>query len=139
MEAAYGGLTLRAMLCFLASEQLTALSSVAEWASVEIEANGYARSFAVIGNGSYANGLFAPPVVTLSFSANAIGYTFNRIVMWLGTSEYPSAVLTEDPEVAVDPGQTRTYQLTVGASPMVYAAVTAPLQTITLSPLAPSL
>lgn len=140
MTAAYDGRTLHGMLCTNTTGSLTVASTLAAWAAEELVAPGYARDAGVIGTGTFnsGTGVYAPPVVTLSFSATTLYYSYSHVVLWLDSSLYPCAVLQEDPVAAMLPQQTRSYAISFGASGMSMATVLTPAASLALETVAPS-
>lgn len=113
---AYEGKVLSVMLCSVGSSGYTAESSVADWQSVEVAtANGYQRFTATVGVGAFnANtGRYELPVINASFTATSAGYSYDRIVMFIGNSATVHSVLSEDPNIVLSAGQTQTYKLTL--------------------------
>ena len=112
---AYEGETLKVMLCSVGATGYTAQSTVANWQSVEASGNGYVRYSAVIGTGSYSgtNGRYELPNVDAAFTASGVGYTYDRVVLYIDGATYPHSILTESPNIVMAPGQTQTYRLSL--------------------------
>ena len=102
---------------------LTAESTLADWDAVKLSAtNGYA-DFTVaslpaggldagsddrweIGGTAGAN-----TYVEAAFTAEGAGFTFDTVVIRVGTGLYPHSVLVESPAITVAAGQTQTYRI----------------------------
>lgn len=111
----YEGETLKVMLCAVGNSGYTAESTVANWQSVEMSGNGYVRYSAAIGTGSYdsGTGTYKLPDINAAFTASGVGYTYDRVVLYIDGSTYIHSILTEAPAIVLSPGQTQTYQLSL--------------------------
>lgn len=109
------GETLKVMLCAVGNTGYTAESTVANWQSVEMSGNGYSRYSTAIGTGSYdsGTGTYKLPDINAAFSASGVGYTYDRVVLYIDGETYIHSILTEAPAVVLSPGQTQTYQLSL--------------------------
>ena len=119
---AYEGLACRVSL-HVNSGSLTAESTIADWDAVKLaESNGYA-DFVVanlpaggldnasddrweIGGTAGAN-----TYIEAAFTATGAGFSFDTVVVQVGTSTYPHSILVEAPSVTVAAGQTQTYRI----------------------------
>jgi hypothetical protein len=110
---AFEGETLKVMLCQIGVTGYTAETTVANWQSVEVSGNGYVRYSELIGTGTYsaATGTYNLPVIDAAFTATGIGYTYDRVVLYIDGATYPHSVLAEDPNIILLAGQTQTYRL----------------------------
>jgi hypothetical protein len=116
--AAYEGETLKVMLCQVGLTGYTAESTVANWQSVELaSANGYVRYSEVIGTGSYSgtDGRYNLPTIDAEFVVTDLGYTYDRVVLYIEGATYPHSVIAEDPNIVLLAGQTQTYRLRLTA------------------------
>jgi hypothetical protein len=114
--AAYEGETLKVMLCQVALTGFTAESTVANWQSVELaSANGYVRFSEVVGTGEYSNtaGRYNLPVIDAEFTASGVGYTYDRVVLYIDGATHIHSLIAEDPNIVLLAGQTQTYRLTL--------------------------
>jgi hypothetical protein len=113
--AAYEGETLKVMLCQVALTDFTAESTVAQWITTEISGNGYVRYSELIDPGAYSatDGRYNLPVIDVEFTATELGYTYDRIVLFIDGATHPHSVITEDPNIVLLPGQSQTYRLTL--------------------------
>lgn len=111
---AYEGKTLKVMLASVGATGYTAQSSVANWQSVEKSGSGYVRYSVVAGTGSYnsTTGIYELPYIDAEFTASS-SYTYDRVVLYVDGSTYPHSVLSEDPNITLQAGQTITYRLTL--------------------------
>jgi hypothetical protein len=112
---AFEGETLKVMLCQIGTTNYTAETTVANWQSVEVSGNGYVRYSEVIGTGTYSatTGTYNLPVIDAAFTATGIGYTYDRVVLYIDGATYPHSVLVENPNIILLAGQTQTYRLTL--------------------------
>ena len=102
---------------------MTAKSTIAEWDAVKLASdNGYA-DFTVanlpaggldsgadnrweIGGSAGAN-----TYIEAAFTATGAGFSFDTVVIQVGTSTYPHSILVESPSVTVAAGQTQAYRI----------------------------
>jgi hypothetical protein len=112
---AYEGETLEVMLCSVALTGFTAESSVSDWQTTEVSGNGYVRYSEEIGVGSYnsTDGRYNLPVINAEFSASSLGFTYDRIVLYIDGASFPHSVIAEDPNIVLLAGQTQTYRITL--------------------------
>lgn len=113
---AYEGETLKVMLCS-AEEGYNAETSVATWQTVELSGDGYVRYSEVIGTGAW-NGVAAAyvmPSIDAAFTASVggAGLVYDTVVIYIDGATYPYAIFTESPNIALAPGQTQTYRITL--------------------------
>ena len=120
--AAYEGLSCRVSL-HVNPGSLTAESTITEWDTGKLaSANGYA-DFTVaslpaggldagsddrweIGGTAGAN-----TYIEAAFTASGAGFTFDTVVVQIGTATYPHSILVEAPSITVAAGQTQTYRI----------------------------
>lgn len=123
--AAYQGRTAR--LCLAANPgSLTKASTTSQWDAAEITAqagDGYARVEWVVPAGSYNNltGDFRTPQQLATFQADAdgLGLTYDTAYLVLGTTSggsttwdaHVAGIYVESPNVALSPGQPRSYEV----------------------------
>lgn len=111
---AYEGETLKVMLCNVGTTGYTAQSTVVNWQSAELaSANGYVRYSEVIATGVYnaVNGRYELPAIDAEFTASGVGYTYDRVILYIDGATYPHSILVESPSIVLSPGQTQTYRL----------------------------
>jgi len=110
----FEGETLKVMLCEAGQSDYTAENSVADWQSVELSGDGYARFSEEIGTGEYSalDGAYLLPVIDASFTATG-AYSYDRVVLYIDGATYPHSVLVESPNIVLQPGQTQTYRITL--------------------------
>lgn len=119
---AYEGLACRVSL-HLNTGSLTAESTITEWDAAKLpDAEGYA-DFVVaslpaggLDPGSddrWEIGESAGPntYIEAAFTAAGAGFTFDTVVIQVGSSIYPHSILVENPSVTVAAGQTQTYRI----------------------------
>lgn len=111
----YEGKTLKVMLASVGSSGYTAESTVANWQSVELSGNGYTRYSASIGVGSYdsGTGTYKIPDINASYTASGVGFTYDRVILYIDGETYIHSMLTESPAIVLSPGQTQTYTLSL--------------------------
>lgn len=115
----------RARLCLAVnSTGLSLASTTAQWDTAEISGNGYARYQWTLPAGSYDNAdqRFEAPSEICSFqaSSNGVGLTWNTAYIVLGTISGNTTtwdtgvafVLVESPNIALYPGEPRSYSVT---------------------------
>ena len=119
---AYEGLACRVSL-HVNSGSLTAESTIAEWDAVKLASdNGYAdftvASLPAGGLDSGADNRWeiggsagANTYIEAAFTATGAGFSFDTVVIQVGTSTYPHSILVESPSVTVAAGQTQTYRI----------------------------
>lgn len=114
--ACYEGQSLNVMLCNVGSSGYTSSSTVSNWQSVEIaSANGYTRATTTIATGSYSNtnARYELPSYDAVFNASGSGFTYDTVVIWVGSATYPHSVITETPSIVLLAGQTQTYRISL--------------------------
>lgn len=111
----YEGKTLKVMLCAVGSSGYTAESTVANWQSVELSGNGYSRYSITISTGSYDTGTasYKLPNINAAFTASGVGFTYDRVVLYIDGETYIHSLITESPAIILSPGQTQTYTLSL--------------------------
>jgi hypothetical protein len=110
---AYEGETLKVMLCNVGATGYTAESTVANWQSVELSGNGYARFSQLIATGSYdaTDSRYEVPAIDAAFTATGAGYSYDRIVVYVDGTTYVHSVISENPNIVLSAGQTQTYRI----------------------------
>lgn len=111
---AYGGKTIKVMLCNVGLTGYTSSSTVANWQSVELSGGGYTRFSQSIPTGSYSNsvGAFVIPDIDASFTSST-GASFDRIVIYIDGELYVHSVIAESPNISIASGQTITYRISL--------------------------
>jgi hypothetical protein len=106
----FEGKTLKVMLCALVLEGYTEESTVANWQSIELSGNGYARYSEVIPTGAYDTqiGAYIIPDIAASFIATS-AYSFNRVVLYIDGETYIHSIIQETTGSNILAGQTQTY------------------------------
>ena len=119
---AYEGLPCRVSL-HVNSGALNAESSITDWDAVKLPAASGYEDFTVaslpaggldpgsddrweIGGTAGAN-----TYIEAEFSATGGGFSFDTVVVQVGSSSYPHSILVEAPSVTVAAGQTQTYRI----------------------------
>lgn len=113
--AAYEGKGIRVMLCNVGSTGYTAESTVANWQSVELSGNGYARASGTVGTGAYnaTAGAYLLPDFDAVFTASGAGLTWDRIVVYFDGETYVYSVTSESPNQTLVAGQLKTYRVSI--------------------------
>lgn len=111
---AYEGEDISVMLCLIEDNLFDENTLVSEWETAEISGGGYSRYVEEIGTGSYSstNARYQLPDIFAEFNATDT-LIYDRIVIFIGTSLYPYAVLEEDPNILLSAGQTQTYKISL--------------------------
>jgi hypothetical protein len=94
---------------------LTAESTHAAWTAVEVAGGtGYAAVTGTLGTGVYqaGTGRVEVPAVTATFTATGAGFSYDTVVIRLGTETYVHSILVESPSITLAAGQSKTYTLT---------------------------
>jgi hypothetical protein len=112
---AYEGRTIKVMLCSVGTTGFTSNSTAAEWQSAEISGNGYARHTEVLAEGAYdvTDARYEVPSIDAEFSSSGLGYSYDRIVIYIDGETYIHSLITESPNIALAPGQTQTYRISI--------------------------
>lgn len=113
--AAYEGKGIRVMLCNVGSTGYNEESTVANWQSVELSGNGYARFSATVGTGAYDNtaAAYLLPDIDAVFTASGTGLTWDTVVTYFNGETYVHSVTTETPALAMVAGQPKTYRISL--------------------------
>jgi hypothetical protein len=111
----------KAYKVFLAnnSTSLTAESTASAWLAIELAtANGYAAVTGTIatGTGAYDGGdaRYEFPPIVATFTGASAGFTYNTVVLRIGTETSVVGILEESPAVTLLAGQAKTYTITLG-------------------------
>jgi hypothetical protein len=110
---AYEGETIKVALCNVGSTGYTAESTVTNWLTTEISGNGYSRFSLLLGTGAYdsVDARYEVPFFDAVFTASGSGFTYDRIVVYVDGATYPHSVITENPNIAIVAGQSKTYRI----------------------------
>ena len=120
-DAAYSGLSCRVSL-HQNDGTLTSDSTIAEWDAKKLpDADGY-QDFTVasLPEGGLDSGsdsrweIGAAPgantYIEAKFDATGSGYTYNTVVIRIGSATYPHSILVESPAVTIAAGQSQVYR-----------------------------
>ena len=116
---AFEGETYKLFLA-LNSGSLTAESNLSAWEAVECSGGGYAAATGTIGTGAWngTTGRYEPPVLTISVLATGGGFSYDTVVLKVGTTRTNVAGLLVLPStVALAAGQPRTYNYQLVQAP----------------------
>ena len=110
---AYEGETIKVALCNVGSTGYTAESTVTNWLTTEISGNDYSRFSLLLGTGAYdsVDARYEVPFFDAVFTASGSGFTYDRIVVYVDGATYPHSVITENPNIAIVAGQSKTYRI----------------------------
>ena len=53
------------------------------------------------------------PAIDADFTATGAGYTYDRVVVYVDGATYIHSLITENPNIALAPGQTQVYRITL--------------------------
>lgn len=119
---AYEGLSCRVSL-HMNDGSLNAESTIADWDAVKLpDANGYADfDVASLPKGGLDAGsddrweiggtAGANTYIEATFNSTGAGYTFNTVVVRIGSATYPHSILVEAPALTVAAGQSQVYRV----------------------------
>ena len=110
---AYEGETIKVALCNVGSTGYTAESTVTNWLTTELSGNGYSRFSLLLPTGAYdsVDARYEVPSFDAVFTASGSGFTYDRIVVYVDGATYPHSVITENPNIAIVAGQSKTYRI----------------------------
>jgi hypothetical protein len=110
---AYEGETIKVALCNVGSTGYTAESTVTNWLTTELSGNGYSRFSLLLPTGAYdsVDARYEVPFFDAVFTASGSGFTYDRIVVYVDGATYPHSVITENPNIAIVAGQSKTYRI----------------------------
>lgn len=118
-DLAYNGRTYRVFLVNNTTS-LTPESTATAWLAAELAAsNGYAAVTGTITSGSGAydgtDGRYEFPAIVAAFTATGAGFSYNTVVVRIGTETSVVGTLVESPTITLLAGQVKTYRITLGA------------------------
>ena len=106
---------------FLANNttSLTAESTASAWLAIELaSSNGYAAVTGTVATGTGAwdgtDGRYEFPPVIATFTATGAGYTYNSVVVRIGSEASVFGVGVESPSITLSAGQSQSYSITFG-------------------------
>lgn len=119
-DLAYNGRTYRVFLVNNTTS-LTPESTATAWLAAELAAsNGYAAITGTITSGSGAydvvDARYEFPAIVAAFTATGAGFSYNTVVLRIGTETSVVGTLVESPTITLLAGQTKTYRITLGAN-----------------------
>jgi len=108
------GKTLNVMLCSAGTSGFTKESTVAQWQSVEKTEAGYTRYSGVVASGSYDNslGLYRIPDIDVEFTPTT-SMNYDTVILYFTGETYIHSIISESPAIALYPGQTQTYRISL--------------------------
>lgn len=119
--AAYEGESVRVSLHNVGITGYTEESTIASWDTVKLAAaNGYADfvldpipagGFDGIEERYEIGDDGVNSFITAEFTGSGSGFTYDTVVVRIGSATYPHSVLTEDPAITVAAGETRSYAI----------------------------
>lgn len=99
---------------------LTAEDDVSDWEDEECSGGGYAAATGTIGTGAWngSTNRYEPPLLTLTVTATGAGFTYDTIVLKVGTTRTNVAGLIALPStIALAATQSRTYNYRLAQAP----------------------
>tara|TARA_R110000868_G_scaffold15547_3_gene70832 strand:- start:35 stop:445 length:411 start_codon:yes stop_codon:yes gene_type:complete len=117
-DLAYDNKTYKVFLA-LNDASYTAETTAANWLTKELAVTaGYAAVTGTIttASGAYDNtdARYEFPAITATFTASGVGFTYNTVVIRIGSETYVVGVLVESPSITLLAGQSKTYSITLG-------------------------
>jgi hypothetical protein len=100
---------------------LTPESTATAWLAVELAtANGYAAVTGTIATGTGAwnatNARYEFPVIVAVFTGAGSGFTYDTVVLRIGTETAVVGILEETPAVTLLAGQSKSYRIVLGSN-----------------------
>jgi hypothetical protein len=111
---AFVGLAYRVSLHYKQDTVLTDASTVAAWDAVKVAtANGYADVTGTIAAGAYnvSTGRFELPVIQALFSSTGAGYSYDSVLIRIGSATYPHSIGLFTEQQVLQSGQEQTFTL----------------------------
>ncbi len=92
---------------------LTAEDDIADWEAVEVSGGGYEAQTGTIGAGSWStpNGRYELPLLTITVTATGAGFSYDSVVLKVGSRTHVANLTTLPSTVALAAGQSRTYNV----------------------------
>lgn len=117
-DLAYDGKTYRVFLVENGGV-LDAEDTASAWLAEELPAaNGYAAVTGTITSGTGAwsgvNLRYEFPAIVASFTGDGTGFTYDTVVVRIGSETSVVGIIEESPPITLLPGQTQTYSITLG-------------------------
>jgi hypothetical protein len=94
-------------------------TTATNWLTKELaSSNGYAAVTGTIatGTGAYdeTDDRYEFPAITATFTASGAGFTYDTVVIRIGSEASVVGILEEDPAITLLAGQSKTYSITLG-------------------------
>ena len=117
-DLAYDNKTYKVFLA-LNDASYTVETTAANWLTKELAVTaGYAAVTGTIttASGAYDNtdARYEFPAITATFTASGVGFTYDTVVIRIGSETYVVGVLVESPSITLLAGQSKTYSITLG-------------------------
>ena len=92
---------------------LTAEDDVADWEAEEASGGGYAAQTGTISTGAWngTTGRYEVPLLTITVTATGAGFSYDSVVLKVGSRTHVANLTTLPSTVALAAGQSRTYQV----------------------------
>lgn len=118
-DLAYNNRAYKVFLADNSTAGLDAEDTAALWLAEELAtANGYAAVTGTIaaGSGAYnaTTARYEFPAIVAVFTATGTGFTYDTVVLRIGTETSIVGTLVEDPPITLLAGQAKTYRIIVG-------------------------
>lgn len=107
---AFEGQPYEVILCNDPTATLDATSTVADWRTLEVEAeNGYAPATGTIGTGAYNGYAYELPAINAQFSGSGAGFSHDTVVIIIGDSLYPYGLVRLASPLLLQASQQKSY------------------------------
>ncbi len=118
-DLAYDNKAYRVFLADNSTAALNAEDTATAWLAEELPAsNGYAAITGTVttGTGAYdaVDARYEFPAIVATFTATGTGFTYDTLVIRIGTEASVAGILVEAPAVTLLAGQSKTYTITLG-------------------------
>jgi hypothetical protein len=118
-DLAYDNKTYKVFLADNSTAALDAEDTATLWLAEELAtSNGYAAVTGTIttASGAYdgTDARYEFPAITATFTASGAGFTYDTVVLRVGTEASVVGILVESPVITLLAGQSKTYSITLG-------------------------
>jgi hypothetical protein len=118
-DLAYDNKTYKVFLADNSTAGLDAEDTATAWLAEELAtSNGYAAVTGTIttGSGAYdgTDDRYEFPAITATFTASGTGFTYDTVVLRIGSEASVVGTLVEAPAITLLAGQSKTYTITLG-------------------------
>lgn len=109
----YDGKTVKVLLCNSSGLGYSEQSTVLNWQEIEISGTGYQAYTKILTSGTFVDpgSFYQSETITASFTCTGgPSLIYDKVVIYFEGQQYPSIVLTEDPNQLLRLGQVKSYQ-----------------------------